>query len=74
MLDYYCPICHAAWLLQIHPRLVRLIMIDDKSKRHEIFFSGNCGGTLHLQDFETVYEKFGESSATYDQHFKTRRI
>lgn len=75
MLDYHCPICHAKLAASdVHPRLVRLIMIDDKSKRHEIFFSGIVGEHCTYKISENVYEKFGESSATYDQYFKTRRI
>jgi len=73
--DYFCPFCHANLAaFDIEPRLVRLLMIDENSEKHEIFFSGVEGENCTYKVSEKKYEKYGSSSEVYDIYFKTRRV
>ncbi|RPH31341.1 MAG: hypothetical protein EHM93_14055 [Bacteroidales bacterium] len=72
--EFFCPFCHsnlAAY--EIDKRLVRLLMIDENSEKHEIFFSGIEGENCTYKVSEKVYEKYG-SSEKFDSYFMTRRI
>jgi len=73
--DFFCPLCQsnlAAY--EIDKRLVRLLMVDESSEKHEIFFSGIEGENCTYKISEKKYEKFGITSEKYDHYFMTRRV
>lgn len=73
--EYFCPFCHsnlAAY--EIDKRLVRLLMVDENSEKHEIYFSGIEGENCTYKMSDKVYERFGSSSEKYDSYFMTRRV
>jgi protein-disulfide isomerase len=73
--DFFCPLCHANLAAnEVHPRLVRLLMIDENAEKHEIFFSGIEGEKCTYKISEKKYEKYGSASDTYDSYFRTRRV
>lgn len=73
--DFFCPICQSNLAAEdIDKRLVRLIMVDENSEKHEIFFSGIAGEHCTYKISEKKYEKYGSSADKYDIYFKTRRV
>jgi len=73
--DFFCPLCHSDLSAHdIDKRLVRLIMIDENSEKHEIFFSGIEGESCTYKVSEKKYEKYGSSWELYDMYFRTRRV
>lgn len=73
--DYFCPICHSSLTAHdVNQKLVRLLMFDANSEKHEVFFSGIEGEHCTYKVSEKKYEKFGSASETYDAYFRTRRV
>lgn len=73
--DFSCPLCQSnLGAHDVDKRLVRLILIDENSEKHEIFFSGIEGEKCTYQISEKRYEKFGSSWEIYDMYFRTRRV
>jgi len=73
--DFICPLCHAnLTAFDVDQRLVRLLLIDENSEKHEIFFSGVEGEYCTYKISEKKYEKFGSASEKYDIFFRTRRV
>ena len=73
--DYFCPLCHSNLAaLDIDHLLVRLLMVDENSEMHEIFFSGIEGENCTYKISEKKYEKYGSESEKYDSYFRTRRV
>jgi len=73
--NFFCPVCHtnlAAY--DVEPKLVHLLMIDENSEKHEIFFSGIEGEKCTYKISEKKYEKYGNASEIYDSYFRTRRV
>jgi len=73
--DFFCPLCHTSLTAyDVDQRLIHLIMIDENSEKHDIYFSGIEGEHCTFKVSEKKYEKYGSSWATYDAFFRTRRV
>jgi hypothetical protein len=68
-LNFFCPLCHRSLESDFEENLVRVIMVDEKSREHDIYFSRIAGehSTYDLTG-ETV-KATGEHSFRYT-HFK----
>ncbi len=68
---YTCPICGAQLNSMKYLHLVRIIMIDEKGKEYNIYFSGIAGEevTLKLRDNKIEEEK-GHDVKTYSKYFE----
>ena len=67
---YTCPICHSQLNSTKYKHLVRIIMIDEKGKEYNIYFSGIAGEkcTYKLRE-NNVEVKIGPDLKTYDKYF-----
>jgi len=67
---YTCPICHSQLNSTKYKHLVRIIMIDEKGKEYNIYFSGIAGEkcTYKLRE-NNVEVKIGPDVKTYDKYF-----
>ena len=67
---YNCPICGAQLNSMKYMHLVRIIMIDEKGKEYNIYFSGIAGEqvTIKLKD-DKVEEEKGSDVKTYSKYF-----
>lgn len=73
--EFSCPLCQSNLAAhEVNSKLVRLIMVDEKAEKHEIFFSGIEGEQCTYKISEKKYEKFGAASEVYDSYFMTRRV
>jgi hypothetical protein len=64
-----CPICHAHLNSLKYNHLVRIIMIDDKGKEFDIYFSDIAGEKCTYKISGTNVEKIGPDSVKYDKYF-----
>ena len=67
---YTCPICHSQLNSTKYKHLVRIILIDENGKEHNIYFSGIAGEkcTFKLRE-NKVEEKTGPDVKTYAKYF-----
>jgi len=67
---YTCPICHSQLNSTKYKHLVRIILIDENGKEHNIYFSGIAGEkcTYKLRE-NKVEAKTGPDVKTYDKYF-----
>jgi hypothetical protein len=73
--DFFCPICRSnLCATDVHEKLVKIMMIDEKSEQHEIYFSGVLGERCTYKVSKERLEKFGEASEKYYEYFMSRRI
>lgn len=73
--DFFCPICHANLTASdVDEKLVKIIMVDESSERHEIYFSGVMGEQCTYKISNEKIEKYGESSEKYYKFFMGRKI
>ncbi|HRX68859.1 MAG TPA: hypothetical protein P5200_10830 [Tenuifilaceae bacterium] len=73
--NFFCPLCHNSLAIpDVNENLVKLIMVDKYSEKHEIIFSGIEGEECTYQISEKEYKTYGDSSELYDAFFKTRHI
>jgi hypothetical protein len=67
---YTCPICHSQLNSTKYKHLVRLIMIDEKGKEYNIYFSDIAGEKCTYKLRENKVEvKTGPDVETYDKYF-----
>lgn len=67
---YTCPICHSQLNSTKYKHLVRIIMIDEKGKEYNIYFSGIAGEKCTYKIREDKVEvKTGPDTKTYDKYF-----
>ena len=66
---YTCPICHSQLNSMKYPHLVRMIMIDEKNREFDIYFSGIAGEKCTYKLTETGVEKKGPDASLYDKYF-----
>ena len=67
---YTCPICHSQLNSTKYKHLVRIIMIDEKGKEYNIYFSGIAGEKCTYKIREDKVElKTGSDTKTYDKYF-----
>jgi len=66
---YTCPICHSQLNSLKYKHLVRIIMIDDKGKEFDIYFSGIAGEKCTFKIGGTEMEVTGSDSERYDRYF-----
>jgi hypothetical protein len=67
---YTCPICHSQLNSTKYKHLVRIIMIDEKGKEFNIYFSGIAGEKCTYKIREDKVEvKTGPDTKTYDKYF-----
>jgi len=68
---YTCPICHSQLNSAKYNHLVRIIMIDDKGKEYNIYFSGiagqKCTYKIRGSKVETIQ---GPDAKLYDKYFE----
>ena len=68
---YTCPICHSQLNSAKYNHLVRIIMIDDKGKEYNIYFSGiagqKCTYKIRGSKIETIQ---GPDAKLYDKYFE----
>ena len=53
-LDFFCPVCNASLKSEIHQNLAYVIMIDEKAKSYDVYFSQVAGE-------HSTYETYGDS-------------
>jgi protein-disulfide isomerase len=69
--DFLCPMCHKNLAASdVNQKLVRIIMIDNNSYTHEIFFSGIAGKHCTYRVTGKTFEKTGDASEEYIKYFK----
>ena len=68
---YTCPICSAQLNSMKYLHMVRIIMIDDKGKEYNIYFSGIAGEkcTYKIRD-NKVEETIGRDVRRYNKYFE----
>jgi hypothetical protein len=68
---YTCPICHSQLNSTKYPHLVRLIMIDEKKKEFNIYFSGIAGQkcTYKIRGSKVEATK-GPDAKLYNKYFE----
>jgi hypothetical protein len=64
-----CPICHAHLNSLKYDHLVRIIMIDEKGKEFDIYFSDIAGEKCTFKLSGSSVEKIGPDSVKYDKYF-----
>jgi hypothetical protein len=64
-----CPICHAHLNSLKYDHLVRIIMIDEKGKEFDIYFSDIAGEKCTYKLSGTSVEKIGPDAVKYDKYF-----
>jgi len=64
-LEFYCPLCNASLISDIHKNLANVLLLDDTGKNHNVFFSRIFGehSTFETDD-ESVNIK-GEDAGRY---------
>jgi len=68
--NFFCPICHTSLAAtNIDEKLVKVIMVDENSEMHEIYFSGIAGEQCTYKISNQKIEKFGDASEKYFQYF-----
>jgi len=73
--NFFCPICHANLTASdVDEKLVKIIMIDKDSVKHEIYFSDVMGEHCTYKISKEIVEKFGDASEKYYKYFMGRRI
>jgi len=74
-INFFCPLCHSDLASSdINEDLVKIIMIDENSEKHEIIFSGIAGEHCTFKISAKEYKEYGDSSEKYLAYFKTRHI
>jgi len=64
-IDYYCPLCNAPLISDIHPNLAHVILKDDTGKRNDVYFSQIVGEhSTFATDGESVHVA-GEDAGRY---------
>ncbi len=64
-----CPICHAHLNSLKYDHLVRILMVDDKGKQYDIYFSDIVGEKCTYKISGTSIEMIGPDSVKYDKYF-----
>ena len=64
-----CPICHAHLNSLKYDHLVRILMVDDKGKQYDIYFSDIVGEKCTYKISGSLVEKIGPDSVKYDKYF-----
>ena len=64
-LDFFCPICNTKLASEIHDKLARIIMIDDKNNEFEVLFSQIAGKKSTFKIVGETMEIYGDDSAEY---------
>ncbi|MFC2152771.1 hypothetical protein ACFLSE_09610 [Bacteroidota bacterium] len=73
--DFLCPICHGnLTATEVDQNLAKIIMVDEKSDKYEIYFSGITGEHCTYKVSEEKIEQFGDASQKYYKYFMSRRI
>ena len=68
---YTCPICHSQLNSAKYNHLVRIIMIDEKGKEYNIYFSGIAGQKCTYKIRGTKVEKIqGPDAKLYNKYFE----
>jgi hypothetical protein len=67
---YTCPICHSQLNSAKYNHLVRIIMIDDKGKEYNIYFSGIAGQKCTYKIRGTKLEVQGPDAKLYNKYFE----
>jgi len=68
-IDFFCPICMQSLDAAMDENLVHVVMVDEKKKEHEIYFSRIAGEKSTYQLSEEGIKTTGEHSHRYT-HFK----
>jgi hypothetical protein len=66
---YTCPICHSQLNSVKYSHLVRVIMIDEKGKEYDIYFSGIAGEKCTYQLTDRGVVKKGPDAKKYVKYF-----
>ena len=73
--DYFCPICGTNLAAHdVHENMVHLLMIDENSEKHDVYFSGIEGEFCTYKISKQNIEKFGNSADNYMKYFIARHI
>lgn len=64
-----CPICHAHLNSLKYDHLVRILMVDEKGKQFDVYFSDIIGEKCTYKISGTSVEKIGPDSVKYDKYF-----
>jgi hypothetical protein len=64
-LEYYCPLCNASLISDIHKNLAHVILLDETGKSHNVYFSQIVGEHSTFEtDGESVHVA-GEDAGRY---------
>lgn len=64
-----CPICHSHLNSLKYDHLVRIIMVDEKGKEFDIYFSDIVGEKCTYKISGTSVEKIGPDATKYNKYF-----
>lgn len=73
-IDFLCPVCHAdLTATEINKNFAHVIMVDEKNKEYDVFFSKVCGehSTFKIKE-DDIIESYGENSSAYVNYFMSR--
>ncbi|BDX37710.1 hypothetical protein CYCD_10650 [Tenuifilaceae bacterium CYCD] len=74
-IDFFCPMCRMSLTAtDIHENIVHLVMIDELSEKHDVYFSRIEGEFCTYKISEHKIETFGNASENYEKYFMTRHI
>ena len=69
---FFCPMCHASLIaMDVDENLVRIYMVDEEKKKHEILFSGIVGEKCTYKITDGIVEEAGESKSDYVEKLKS---
>ncbi len=71
IVDFYCPVCRINMKVpEINDKLIRLLLIDEKGKEYNVYFSRVAGEhSTFIIDKEDVIEHYGEDASAYVDYF-----
>jgi hypothetical protein len=65
ILEYYCPLCNASLISDIHKNLAHVILMEENGKTHDVYFSQMVGEHSTFEtDGESVHIA-GEDAGRY---------
>lgn len=65
----FCPICHATLNREENPRIVKMMMVDEKKSEFDVFFSVVVGEKCTYVVKDKVVQKVGTDAKLYEKYF-----
>ncbi len=72
--EFMCPICHVSLTAsEINDNLVKLVMIENENKEHEVYFSRVKGEKSTYWFTPESFKPFGDDADKYLEFFKSSK-